>query len=363
LLTELVALQRVIANGSSVNDVPSSESPASPFVPSSSDIWLNSLWFISLTLSLLTAFLGVLAKQWLYQYMAVTSGDARSRALVRQARYVGLHDWQVPELIGILPIILHLSLALFFAGLVILLRSILQNLAIFIATVVGNVYVAYIVSNILPIIYPRCPYRTALTPKLFKLSNWLYALRSVRLSFLPPTDSRPSTLRSNKGNSNAVKLWLERWWFKLLTLRILTPKLTLKGDLWRDAERKDALNTNSVLEAKAVEWLYTSSYNPTAKRVVLEGLAGSPAAYIEQYAKHWEPDVMSQVEEDLYRVCTRLLSAGPGAEIDRQLELCVRALSYIQPTPLYHFQDLYGDTLRDTSRSSRLRAISFGYLR
>jgi len=83
LLTELVALQRVIANGSLGNDVPSSESSATPFAPSSSDIWINGLWFISLTLSLLTAFLGVLAKQWLYQYMAVTSGDARSRALIR----------------------------------------------------------------------------------------------------------------------------------------------------------------------------------------------------------------------------------------------------------------------------------------
>jgi len=352
----------VIANGSSVNDVPSSETSGTPFVPSSSDIWLNSLWFVSLTLSLLTAFLGVLAKQWLYQYMAVTSGDARSCALVRQARYVGLHDWQVPELIGILPLILHLSLALFFAGLVILLRSILQNLAIFIATVVGNVYVAYIVSNILPIIYPRCPYRTALTPKLFKLSNWLYALRSVRLSFLPPTDSRPPTPRSNKGNSNAVKLWLERWWSKLLTLRILAPKPTLKGDLWRVAERNDAISTNGVLEAKAVEWLYTSSYNPSAKRVVLEGLAGSPADCVHQYTECWEPGVMSQMGDDLYRVCGRLCSAGPGVEIDRQLELCVRALSYIQPTPRDDFWDLYGDALCDTSRSPRLCAISIGYL-
>jgi len=295
--------------------------------------------------------------------MAVTSGDARSRALVRQARYVGLHDWQVPELIGILPIILHLSLALFFAGLVILLRSILQNLAILIAAVVGTVYVAYIVSTILPIIYPRCPYRTALTPKLFKISNWISALRCLRLFFLPQSDSEPSAPRPNEENSNAVKLWLERWWSKLLTLRILAPKLKLKGDLWRDTEREDALNTNGALEAKAVAWLYTSSYNPTAKQVVLEGLAGSPTEYVHQYTECWEPGVMSQVGDDLQRVCRQLCSASPGGEIDRQLELCVRALSDIQPTPQDDLSDLYGDTLGDTSRSPRLRAISFGYLR
>jgi len=301
--------------------------------------------------------------------MAVTSGDPRSRALVRQARYIGLHDWQVPELIGILPVILHLSLALFFAGLVILLRSILHNLAIFVAAVVGTVYVAYIVSNILPLIYPRCPYRTALTPKLFKLSGWISALRSVRLSFSSPSNSpsHPSgessgeSSTSNEESDVVWKLWLERWWSKLSKLRISAPKLTLKGDLWRDAERKDALNTNGVLEAKAVQWLYTSLYNPTAKRVLLEALAGSPTAR-DQYAKGWETDVMSQVEDDLHQVCGRLCSAGPGVETDRQLELCVRALSNIQLTPRDDFRNLYGNTLRDTSRSHRLRAISFGYL-
>jgi len=354
LLVELVALQRVIANGSSVNDIPSSQSSITPFVPSSSDVWLNSLWFVSLTLSLLTAFLGVLAKQWLGQYKAVTSGDARSRALVRQARYVGLHDWKVPELIGVLPVILHLSLGLFFAGLVILLRSILQNLAIFIAAVVGTVYVAYIVSNVLPIIYPRCPYRTALTPKLFRLSSWTL--------FVPSSDSQSSAPRSNTEDRNTVKLWLRKCWSKYLALRIPASKPTLKGDIWRAAEREDALDTNGVLEAKAVEWLYTSSYNPTAKRVVLEALAGSPAAYIEQYAKRWEPDVMSQVEKDLYQVCTRLRSAGSGMEIDRQLELSVRALSKIQPIPRDDFQDL-GYDLVDRSRSPRLRATSAAYFK
>ena len=346
----------MIANGSSVNDVPSSENSTSLFAPSSADIWLNSLWFFSLTLSLLTAFLGVLAKQWLYQYMAVTSGDARSRALVRQARYVGLHDWQVPELIGVLPVVLHLSLALFFAGLVILLRSILQNLAIFIAAVVGTVYVAYVVSNILPIIYPRCPYRTALTPKLFKLIVWLYALRSVRLSFSPPSES---PAQSPKEESDIVeKPWLGRWWSKLLTLRISASKFPLKRALWREAERKDALNTNGVLEAKAVAWLYTSSYNPTAKRVVLEGLAGSPTGYGDQYAKCWKPDVMSLVEEDLHRGCRRLDSTGPGVEIDRQQELYVRALSNIQPTP----RDDFRYYLVNIPGSPWLRAVSSAYV-
>jgi len=68
--------------------------------------------------------------------------------------------------------------------------------------------------------------------------------------------------------------------------------------------------------------------------------------------------MMSQVISSLYGVCKRLDSAGPDAEIDRQLELYMRALSKIDP-PYQH--RLLGDYSVDRSRSTRLRAISSAY--
>ena len=165
LLLELITVQRAVANGSSINDVPSA---SSPFTLSSSDVWIDSLCFTSLTMSLLTAFLGLLAKQWLYQYVSTTFGPPRTRALIRQARNLCLHEWHVPTLIGVLPVILHVSLALFFAGLIILLYSLLSSLAYFVAA--GIVYTAYFISNFLPVFFPRSPYRTGLTPMLYHLS-------------------------------------------------------------------------------------------------------------------------------------------------------------------------------------------------
>ncbi|KAH8822482.1 hypothetical protein DL96DRAFT_1470581, partial [Flagelloscypha sp. PMI_526] len=87
------------------------------------DVWINALFVASLALSLTTALLSVLAKQWLQAYASVTSGSARDVALIRHLRFVGLKKWKMHEIIGTLPLILHTSLGLFFAGLFVFIRS------------------------------------------------------------------------------------------------------------------------------------------------------------------------------------------------------------------------------------------------
>ncbi|KAK0443163.1 hypothetical protein EV421DRAFT_1710199, partial [Armillaria borealis] len=114
-------LKATVSNGSQPSIPPS---PTAFFSPSRSDEWINSLWFVSLTLSLITALVAVLVKQWLHQYVAIVSdSSARDRARIRHMRYAGLQTWQVPMIIGLLPVLLHVSLALFFAGLTIFLFS------------------------------------------------------------------------------------------------------------------------------------------------------------------------------------------------------------------------------------------------
>ncbi|PBK79284.1 hypothetical protein ARMGADRAFT_864099, partial [Armillaria gallica] len=112
-------LKATASNGSQIS-IPSS--PTDFFSPTPSDEWINSLWFVSLTLSLITPLVAVLVKQWLHQYVAIVSdSSARDRARIRHMRYAGLQAWQVPMIIGMLPVLLHVSLALFFAGLAVFL--------------------------------------------------------------------------------------------------------------------------------------------------------------------------------------------------------------------------------------------------
>ncbi|KAK0492154.1 hypothetical protein EDD18DRAFT_1026800, partial [Armillaria luteobubalina] len=123
LLYESVLVQRAIANGSSANSIaPSPLNPTIVFVPATSDVWVNGLWFTSLFLSLTTALVAVLVKQWLHHYVALPSGTPRDRSLTRQFRYAGFQKWRVEVIIGLLPVLMHLALAIFFVGLVIFLQ-------------------------------------------------------------------------------------------------------------------------------------------------------------------------------------------------------------------------------------------------
>ncbi|KAJ3717483.1 hypothetical protein C8R42DRAFT_587180, partial [Lentinula raphanica] len=117
LLIEQVNLLRAAGNITAINHIPSSNVNIELTSPGVTDLWINGLFLASLSLSLTTALLSVLVKQWLQAYTAITSGNAREQAMLHQFKYAGLIQWKVPEIIGILPLILHASLALFLVGL------------------------------------------------------------------------------------------------------------------------------------------------------------------------------------------------------------------------------------------------------
>ncbi|KAJ7863373.1 hypothetical protein B0H13DRAFT_1638213, partial [Mycena leptocephala] len=161
ILLEIVALQRAQANGTSFDSIPAADTS---FTAARTDIWVNSLWFTSLALSLTTALLAVLAKQWLRQYSAFIAGSTRTRALIRQFRYACFDKWGVRLIIGFLPTVLHLSLFLFMAGLVVFLSALNRVLANVVACIGGFLFGAYMITNVLPIFAIGCPYRTPCLP-------------------------------------------------------------------------------------------------------------------------------------------------------------------------------------------------------
>ncbi|KAF8188755.1 hypothetical protein K438DRAFT_1593936, partial [Mycena galopus ATCC 62051] len=120
ILLELVALQRAQANGTSFSSIPPADTS---FSAAPTDRWVNGLWFTSLALSLATALLAVLAKQWIHQYSSFIAGCSRDRALIRQFRYTCFDQWGVQSIIGLLPTVLNVSLFLFLAGLVVFLYA------------------------------------------------------------------------------------------------------------------------------------------------------------------------------------------------------------------------------------------------
>ncbi|KAK0483853.1 hypothetical protein IW261DRAFT_984743 [Armillaria novae-zelandiae] len=186
LLFEMINIQRAIASGASVDTVPPSPlNPNITFIASTNSVWVNGLWFTSLALSLTTALISVLVKQWLHHYMDLPSGTARERSLLQQFRFAGLQKWRVHIIIGLLPVLMHTALALFFVGLVIFLGPLRDSIAWAVGVITVVAYVAYLTAHVLPLFFPQCPYRTSLCDLLHVLYSrgMQYTVNPLRRHF------------------------------------------------------------------------------------------------------------------------------------------------------------------------------------
>ncbi|KAI0267247.1 hypothetical protein BGY98DRAFT_1069256, partial [Russula aff. rugulosa BPL654] len=94
-------------------------SDPTPFSPPKSAVVVNALWFLSLCMSLTGALLAVFIQQWALSYLhAIQKRDSpRNRARVRAYREEGLRRLHLPRVTRAVPMLIHLSIFLFFSGL------------------------------------------------------------------------------------------------------------------------------------------------------------------------------------------------------------------------------------------------------
>jgi hypothetical protein len=101
-------ISQVLQGGSVAK--PASASIDSAFHPTRNTVWVNGLWFLSLSLSIAVSLAAMLAKQWCYYFLSARAGDAISQAEERQKRFNGLKDWRMRGILQLLPMLMHLSL-------------------------------------------------------------------------------------------------------------------------------------------------------------------------------------------------------------------------------------------------------------
>ncbi|KAF9264389.1 hypothetical protein L218DRAFT_1076597 [Marasmius fiardii PR-910] len=166
------------------------------FIPTSSAIRINTCWFLSLTLSLSTALFGILCKQWLHEYQRdVPTASHKDSLGLRHMRFEGFHKWGVPIVLSVLPILLQISLVLFFVGLLDLLWSLHRTPAIVTTIAVGSSILILILTTVLPAYYVLTwNFRSSsdsvyLCPFKSPQSWWIYRLLHL-LSNVVKTKSR-----------------------------------------------------------------------------------------------------------------------------------------------------------------------------
>ncbi|KAJ7785295.1 hypothetical protein DFH07DRAFT_726715, partial [Mycena maculata] len=115
------------------------------FTPPATSIVCNALWFISLGLSLTCALVATLLEQWAHNFLHKADMCSAPVVCARIFSYLyyGLKRFDMHTVVDIIPLLLHASLLLFFAGLVAFLLPINLSMAAVagaILVIVGAIY-------------------------------------------------------------------------------------------------------------------------------------------------------------------------------------------------------------------------------
>ncbi|KAG7086788.1 hypothetical protein E1B28_002716 [Marasmius oreades] len=116
LVDQIIPLLRAAGNATAISLIPPPDVGPDTPTHSDTDVAINALGYLSLALAVGTSVVSVLVKQWLQLYVVATSGNNQDRALTRHLRYSSLYKWRLPEVVGILPLLLHLALGIFATG-------------------------------------------------------------------------------------------------------------------------------------------------------------------------------------------------------------------------------------------------------
>ena len=161
-----------------------------PFSPPRYAVWVNSLWFLSLVISLTCAIFATLISQWSRRYIRITRPPRctpEKRARMRAFFADGVNKSHISWAIEGLPVMLHLSLFLFFLGLLIFLFNI--NHAVFGSVFwwIGLFTTVYSCFTFIPIFFHDSPfYAPDSTPAWLLYSGIQYLIVTVLLTFNRP---------------------------------------------------------------------------------------------------------------------------------------------------------------------------------
>ncbi|KAH9986143.1 hypothetical protein BJV77DRAFT_923939, partial [Russula vinacea] len=144
--------------------------PSDPpkFFPPKSAILVNSLWFLSLVMSLTGALLAVFIQQWAQSYLEATQGrhSPKERARIRVFHAEGLENLYLNRVTRAVPILIHISLFLFFSGLPIFLFNVNRTVFNVVVTWLALCIAGYSCFTLMPIFCKNSPYYSPLSSSI-----------------------------------------------------------------------------------------------------------------------------------------------------------------------------------------------------
>ena len=168
------------------------------FSPPEHIVVVNALFYASLGVMLLAAFIAMLIKSWVREFDRGLRAMSlpEQRAKTREFRYLGMERWKLPEMVGILPLLIQVSLLLFSIGLILLLFHISKP-SFGVATVIFGVGIVYhAMTTSISVFVTSSPFHSPLSRTLATVYRRVHAYFCPELYhfIFPETDIMPATV-------------------------------------------------------------------------------------------------------------------------------------------------------------------------
>ncbi|KAI0247718.1 hypothetical protein BJV78DRAFT_1285305 [Lactifluus subvellereus] len=274
-----------------------------PSYPTKLDVTVNVLWTLSLVLSLTCALSTILVKTWVQEYLYYSQCHPipSTRARIRAHLFRGLSDYRLDQVISAIPLLLHLAILLFGAGLITCffsLNNIMAYTALGAYSVIGA---SYLFLTISPLINPTSPFKTP-------ISNLLWSsLQLVRLSILHATQRITSFVSPDNTFSC----------FRLPKI-IISCQEIYRGGITRALEQ-DLENTSPNMDAHSLRWAISYMHDDGA----LESFIAAIPKFLDSEHHCYPQYTIGHLMEDR--------DVRLGWTIGRLLQTCASSSSALEP--------------------------------
>ena len=167
------------------------------FSPPEHIVVVNALFYASLGVMILAAFIAMLIKSWVREFDRGLRAMSllEQRAKTREFRYLGMERWKLPEMVGILPLLIQISLLLFAIGLVIFLFHISTPSFGVTAAIFGIGILYYAMTTSISVIVTSSPFHSPLSRTLGKVYQHMHAYFCPNIEFFlsEAMDTTPAT--------------------------------------------------------------------------------------------------------------------------------------------------------------------------
>ncbi|EUC62838.1 transmembrane protein, putative [Rhizoctonia solani AG-3 Rhs1AP] len=338
------------------------------FEPTQHAIIINTLWYLSLSLSIATSLMAMCAKNWCHSFITNRQGDPWLQARRRQQKWIMIERWKMQELLLILPSLIHLSLLFFAAGLSIYVHDLNSAVAIPVTLVTTASTAFYLFSSAMACIYEFFPYTTILSKVLrsdfahnvIRLMAWLgwncikFLCRFIKgclshsARFLMECPLCPCTVISfHIGLSTDRGLSYNRM-LSFVKSTLVTPVFFMLSYIqpWVPAAKdlnssflhytsyiqalEDSQSGQDMITSLALSWLISNCKTPSSVSIALQAIAGANGEL------PWEP--LEQCQATLH-ILRRLVSSNLGNS---------EGLSFVQTSLYSRALGFLGDQVGNT---------------